>query len=394
MAIYPIQSAAVRDSRASTRPSALGGSQKRSVSRPENLSLLRQTSQAATRIREVFSGVRSSNAPEQTDAASASWQPIYDVKARYVSRDVYEQREIRETQDVFEDRAITEERTVHGERDIYEERALYEARPVYAKQAMLETHVHGTRDIDHYAKTRAAGIDGGADFAVTVGDSETAEVKFVGNKKIAVTVSGETKDFAFDGTASSFSAGLLEALNSITDVSTDYTSDGKLHLRTSKGQSLTISELTNGRRDKSESPLDELGLIAGTTKASVAGYREVQVGTEQVLVGAERVKTGSERYVAGMETVLIGTARVKVGEKQVVVGTENVKVGSERTIGAYDRTLVGFKQLPGAKGHAPEGSVRFNMGPRTPAGLVGLLFGKLPQPSMALGTILSAYDVS
>jgi hypothetical protein len=448
------------------------GTGARAASKAASPAALGQTAQAAARIREIFSGM--TNPAEQGGAASTPWQPVYETRTRYVTKDIYERRELKATQDVFEDRAVTEEQVVLAERDLYEDRPVYETReifatrdvfedrdlyeardvleardvfetrdvyevrPVHEKQPVHETHVYGTRDIDNFAKTRAAGIDLGADLALKVGDAAAADVKFVGNKKISVSVGGSSTDFAFDGNAGSFSAGLLRALNSIADLKAEYTTEGKLHLKTSNSQSLMISEITNGRRDRSESPLDALGLTAGTTKASVVAYREVEVGTERAAVGTERVKvgaedvvvgtesvkigtvkvktgqesylagtervqtgvehvkTGSERYAAGTQLVTLGTERVKVGEIQVVVGAEDVKVGTQRMIAGYDRALVGIRRAPATKTDVP--GTQFNTATRASARLVDLLFRQvttapLMQAAVDMDVVRSAYQL-
>lgn len=478
--INPLRSGRADRPWGGAQQSGLAGSQARVKSRAADPSqLLRQTAQAATRIRETFSGAAPSASVDEP-----SLQPLYRWQARYVTRNVFERRDVLETQDVYEDRAITERRAVYGERDVYDERpvhetrelhdtrdvfevrdlyetrdvteirdvyeqrdvfetrTVYSSRPIYDEQEVLETHVYGSRDIDGFARTRAAGIDIGADFAVTVGDDETAVLKFAGNRKISVKAAGTSKEIAFDGSAGSFSEGLLEALNSVAGLSAEYTKDGRLHLKTSNGRSLSIAEVPNGRRDRTESPLDELGLAAGTTRASIVAHRRVETGSEQVAIGVgqvkvgfenvkvgteevtvgtqqvkvgtenvksgierylvgtevvqigtERVKTGTERYLAGTELVTVGTERVRVGAKQVVVGSESVKVGSSRVIAGYERTFAGFRQSSASSGDALSYR-QFNAATRASARSIALLFADAPTPVVAAGALLSMHGAT
>jgi hypothetical protein len=181
----------------------------------------------------------------------------------------------------------------------------------------------------------------------------------------------------------------LNALNSVADLTATYTSDGVLQLSTSNAQSLTIGEVANGLLDVSKSPLANLGLTAGTTAATVTGYRQVEVGTEQVVVGTEQikigteevevgtehVKVGTEQYVSGTELVTIGSERVKIGERNTVVGTERVKVGTQLALDDYERQLVGLEKPTEATLEAVE---RTSMQASAVAGYVELLFSLIP----------------
>lgn len=290
--------------------------------------LLQQVRTDLDELRVTLQGAHDETVQRQT---VEKWRPVFETREKFVDRDITEQRS------VFEERDVFETRNVYETRDVYETRNIYETRPVYEQQPIYETNVTGTRDLSGYSSVVAAGIDVGADLAVKVGNDSTATVKFTSASQISVTVDGTTTNFTFALTGGDWRNGLLSALSSISGLTADYTSDGKLHLKTSAAQSLTISDLANGPLDFSGSPLGQLGLTAGTTQASVVGYNQVQVGTEQVVVGTEQVLVGTEQ-------VLTGTEQVKIGTEQSLVGTENVLIETIRESVGTEEVLVGLER--------------------------------------------------
>lgn len=277
--------------------------------------------------------------------APGAYVPIYKTTERIVEEDVYEAREIVSTEEVFEERAIT------ATRNIYESRAVYEDR------AILVTQVQGGRSLSGFSSLSKAGIKSGSGFTVTVGDGETAAVKFASSSTIAVTVDGATETFTFNAKKGELQAALLNTLNSIEGLSASYSANGKLLLETSGGQSLTLAGAAGN-----STALSKLGLSEGVTTGDVAGYQQVQTGTKDVLVGSQQVTVGVER--------------VKIGEQSVVTGSEMVKTGAVSKLDGYDRELIGLER-PERYGAGVLGSLEGIGGGGLPANYVEALFGRI-----------------
>jgi hypothetical protein len=309
------------------------------------------------------------------------FQPVYGYRDRTETRDVFEERDVTETRDitetravfetrdvtetrdVFEDRDITETRDITEEqtlyetrnitetrditelRDIVETQNIYETRDVYETIDIHETEVAGTRDLRPYNTLSQAGIDVGAHFSVKVGDGPTAVFRFDQSNRLSVTVSGSTQRFNFTSAAGSMRSAVVDALNSVGGLNASIGADGRLALSTDDAQSLKIAEVANGLLDFSGSPLDNLGLVAGTTNAQVVGQEQVLTGTEQVVVGTEQIVIGQESVVIGQETVVTGTETIAVGVEQVVIGSETVVVGSERVLIGQETIVTGTEQV-------------------------------------------------
>lgn len=269
----------------------------------------------------------------------------FESRTVYEDRDVFETRNTYGTRDVFETRDRYETRDVFRTENIYETRNVYETRAVYEQQAIHETNVAGTRNLSPYASVSAAGIDTGADLAVSVGNGPAATIKFNSASEISVTSQGTTTNFHFNANDGSFRTTLATALSSVHGLSAAIGSDGKLHLTTANAQSLTIADVANKLLDLSKSPLAALGLTAGTTESRVVGYRSVQTGTEQVLVGTEQVVVGTRAVKTGTEEVKVGTEQVKTGTEQYVTGTEQVKIGTERVAIGTEQVKVGIDRV-------------------------------------------------
>ena len=194
------------------------------------------------------------------------------------------------------------------------------------------TQVSGTRDLSPYAKSTDAGVSNGSNFWVQVGDGSVTTIKFKDTKHIEVTTNGVTQSIAFDDANGEWRTGLLNALNSVANLSAEFGADGKLSLQTANAEWLTIS----GPSDPSKNPLASLGLSAGTTESTVTGY-----ATEEVVVGQEQYVVGQEEYVAGQEQVLVGQEEFFAGFQEVLVGFEKVEVEGQV---AADSSVAG---LPG-----------------------------------------------
>ncbi len=251
-----------------------------------------------------------------------TFRPSFEFTAQYKSEDVFAQRNAVENRDVFE------------------------ARPVYEEQAISETNVEGSRDLSSFDRLKDAGIKRGARFSITVGDGSSAVVKFVDARTISVSVDGSIQKFTFGSRDGSFRAGVQDALNSITGVTSSYTADGRLSLQASDANSLNIVDIA-------KSPLTKLGLMEGTTHAEVTGYQEVQIGTEQV----------------------------KVGERSVVVGTETVKIGTRQVVDGYERVLAGLERSDMFNVGSLTAGLASDNSATSPSKYVELLFGTIPNES-------------
>ena len=247
---------------------------------------------------------------------------------------------------IVEDLELSVERAIYGTRDVFETRPLYETRDVYATRDIYETQpvyeqrdiraaiVTGNRNLSGFSSVSSAGIDTGADLSIRVGSEAAATVKFSSATRIAVTISGTTTNFNFGASGGAWRTGLLNALNSIANLSAQFTPGGHLQLQTSDAQSLTIADVANGFLDFSGSPLADLGLTAGTTQSSVVGTEQVQVGTEKVVVGQEQYVAGQEQVEVGAEQVKVGTEQAQIGTIQLSAGTRSLTVGFDRVTNA------------------------------------------------------------
>lgn len=250
---------------------------------------------------------------------NVTFEARYGTRVKFSSEVLYASRPVFATRNVYEDRAVTEER------DVFETRPTYTSRPVY------ETQVSGTRDLSGFASASAAGLDDRADFSVRVGDQAAATIRFSGSA-IALTIGGQTQNFAYTSASGSFQSALLSALNGIEGLNAALGADGRLALKTSEAQNLSLAEVPNGVLDFSGTALDKLGLVAGTTTAQ-------QVGTVEEESGTEEVKTGTQTVVVGTERVKVGTERFETGRESYVAGMHLVEDGTERAIVGYDRVV-------------------------------------------------------
>lgn len=310
-------------------------------------------------IGQSLGDLRSSLDRVRTDTAAKQSAPVpkYTNIQRYAEQDITEQQTVYRLQDVFQDQDRFETRTVYQTRDVfetqnvyatrnvYQTQNVYETRPVYTQQPVYATNVDGTRDLSSYSALSTAGIDIGADFAVTVGSGPTSTIKFKSATRISVTTNGVTTNFSFSANDGSFKTKLVQAFNSVSGLSASIGGDGKLHLTTANAQSLTIADVANQFLDLSGSPLAPLGLTAGTTQSHVSGYQSVQTGTEQVLVGTQQVVVGTEQYVSGTQQVKVGTEQVAVGTEQVKVGTDHVKIGTVQVADGVRTVKIGTKRV-------------------------------------------------
>jgi hypothetical protein len=293
---------------------------------------------AATRM-----GVRPGSLP-------GSYQPVYEVKEKRITEAVTETRDITRSEAVYEDRAVTETRAVYADRAVYEDRDI------------RTTVVEGDRSISGARSLAQAGIDVGADLSVRVGDGATATIEFESKSRITVKVGSKTARFDFDAKPGAFTDAVVAAFNSIEGLSASLTPEGRLKLETRDAQTLRIADVANGWFDWSGSPLDALGLDAGTTRSQVVGSERVQVGTERVQVGTE--------------TIITGSTRVQIGERQVVVGQETVVTGTTTRTEPGQRVLVGLQDST-APGVGSLSLLDKLKGGGLPAGYVEALFGIL-----------------
>lgn len=272
---------------------------------------------------------------------------LYETRDVTESRDVFEDRDITETRDITEDRTIyetrdiTEMRDITELRDILETRDIYETRNVYETRDIRATEVKGGRDLRPYNTLAQAGIDVGADFSIKVGNGSTAVFRFDQSQRLSVTQNGATQRFNFTSAVGSMRAAVVSALSSVNGLNASIDANGRLALSTDNAQSVTISDVANGLLDFSGSPLNNLGLVAGTTHSTVVGQEQVLTGTEQVIVGSQQVAVGQESVVVGQETIVIGTEQVAVGTEQIVVGSETVVIGSERVLIGQETIVTG-----------------------------------------------------
>jgi hypothetical protein len=278
--------------------------------------------------RDALAEIKSQLIELRSSLQSAGRQGLSSGPA--VLREIVEDIELSVERAVYGTRDVFETRPVYEMHDIMATRDVYETRPVYEQRDILATIVTGTRDLSGFSSISAAGIDIGADLSIQVGSDALATIKFSSSSKIALTISGATTNFNFSSNNGSWRTGLLDALNSIANLSAQYTADGRLQLQTSDAQSLALADVPNGFLDFSGSPLPKLGLTAGTTQASVVGTEQVEVGTEEVVVG-------QEQYVAGQEQVEVGTEQVKVGTEQAQTGTIELPAGTRSVTVGFDR---------------------------------------------------------
>jgi len=288
-------------------------------------------------------GVRPGSVP-------GSYQPVYETKAKLVKEDITETRDVTRSEAIYEDQAVTETRAV------FEDRAVFESRDISA------TVLEGDRSIASVKSLSQAGIDVGADLALRVGDGSTAVIRFDSKSRITVQTSSGSQSFDFNSGTGSFTKALVAAFESVDGLSASVTDDGRLKLETADAQTLRIADVQNSWYDRSGSPLDALGLDAGTTQAKVVATEQVQVGTERVQVGTETLVTGS--------------MRVKVGEQQIVVGQETVVTGQTTRMEPAKRVLVGLQDSD-APGVGALSILDKLAAGGLPAGYVEALFGIL-----------------
>jgi hypothetical protein len=207
----------------------------------------------------------------------------------------------------------TADRAIYGTQDIYE------THPVYEEEEIRATIVNGTRDLSSFNSLGAAGITGaGHYFTVRVGSGSVATIEFEDSKHIEVTIDGSTQSFAFDDKNGEWRAGLVNALNSVANLSAEITADGTLRLETANAESLTINGASNPNKD----PLAAVGLVTGTTGSTVVGTEQVQVGTEEVKIGTEQVRVGTIQFSLASRPITVGYDRVDRAPAEV---TEPVK---------------------------------------------------------------------
>jgi hypothetical protein len=208
-------------------------------------------------------------------------------------------------------RALTRDIEQTVEQVTYTSQDVYETRPVYEQREIRATDVYGTRSLTSYSSFGGAGIDNSANLSIQVGSGSVATVQFKNSTKITVTVDGATQTFSFGANDGTWRTGLVNALNSIANLSAEIAADGTLHLQTANAESLTIADVPNGLLDLSGNPLPSLGLPEGTTESTVVGYEEVQVGTEEVKVGTEQIATGTTQVSLGARSIVVGFERVQ-----------------------------------------------------------------------------------
>ena len=278
------------------------------------------------------------------------YRPIYETDTRTAERDVYETHAIARTEDIFEEREVTATEDIYEDRDVTETRDIVETRAVFETRDVWAAEIEGSKRLDDKKGLSGANIDTGADFSVAVGNGEKAIVTFASSSRISVTQGGVTQNFAYDNTSGSLANALVSALDSVAGLDASLDGNGKLSLQAAGQTSLTIADVANGFLDFSRSPLDKLGLVAGTTQAQVIGTEQVQVGTEQVVIGSETVVVGIERVKTGERQVVLGVERVKTGEQLVAIGMERVRTGTVAQELAGEARLVGFEDTGQAGG--------------------------------------------
>jgi hypothetical protein len=183
---------------------------------------------------------------------------------------------------------------------------VYETQPVYEQQDVYGTIVTGTQTLTGFSSTSAAGMANGDDFSVQVGSGSVANIEFKNATRIRLTIGGSHTDFDFSSNNGSWRTALVDALNSVANLSASITADGKLELQTANAESLAIADVSGGG-----SPLSELGLTAGTTQASVVGTEQVEVGTEEVLVGTEQVEGGTIYISQETQSIVVGYDKIQ-----------------------------------------------------------------------------------
>jgi hypothetical protein len=183
---------------------------------------------------------------------------------------------------------------------------VYETQPVYQQQDVHATIVTGTQTLTGFSSTAAAGIHNGDDFSVQVGSDALASIEFRTSTRIRVTINGGHTDFNFTSNNGSWQTALVDALNSVANLSASITAGGKLELQTANAESLAIADVAGGG-----SALSELGLTAGTTQSSVVGTEQTQVGTQEVQVGTELVEGGTIQISQGTQSVVVGYDKIQ-----------------------------------------------------------------------------------
>ena len=261
-----------------------------------------------------------------TSPGQSDLRPVYKSIEQTIKRAIYT------TQNVYETRAIYETRDVYATRDVYGTRDIYETQPVYENREIRETTVTGSRVLTGYSSLLSAGILTGSKFSIQVGSAQQATIEFRPGSKIELNIGGQKTTFSFSANDGSWRSALLNAMNTVPDLSASITSSGYLQLQTADAQSLTVNTVSG-----STNPLSGLGLTAGTTQSSVVRIDEVQIGTEDVVVGQEQYVIGQEQYVVAQEQVQIGTEEVKIGTEQVQTGVNEVSLGKRPVLVGFDR---------------------------------------------------------
>jgi hypothetical protein len=311
----------------------------------------------------------------RTEAVYAN-RDVTEQRDTYETRDIREDRDIFDTRDVYEDRDLFETRDVYEAQDVYEmrdvyvardvtaTRSLYETRSVFAEHQIRETRVEGDRDLRLYNTLSQAGIDVGSDFSVRVGNGPAATFRFATTQRLDVTISGATQRFDFTSASGSMRNAIVGALDSLSGLSASISPDGRLVFVTDDAQQLVIAEVANGLLDFSGSPLDNLGLRAGTTQARVIGTEQVVVGTEQVEIGQETIVVGTENVLAGQESVRVGSQMVVTGQESVRVGSERVQTGQEQIRVGGETVVTGQERIRTGSETVVTGSERVKVGER------------------------------
>lgn len=253
--------------------------------------------------------------------SEVSFQARYDTRTKYAKQATYASRAIYSARDIIQKQATT------AQEDVYETRTTTIDTPVY------ETRVSGSVDLRGIRSGGALGMTNGADFAVRVGSGAEASFTFsqvLTAGKITVKQGATLTDFTYNTNSSTgFQDALKNALNTVPGLTTSYNSSGKLAFTTANAQTLTFTEVPNGLLDLSNTALDKLGIVAGTTNAQV-------VRTDRTTTN-EQVKTGTRTVVTGMQDVKVGTERVQTGAETYQSGTRLVADGVENVLVGYDR---------------------------------------------------------
>jgi hypothetical protein len=215
----------------------------------------------------------------------------------------------------------------------YNSEAVMTEVPIYEARTVAKSVADGTKSLLSIKEAGQAGIEIGSSFRVQVGNGAGATISFNAGRSISVVSGSTTTKYAYGSGEGEFAATLTKALDAIPGLQATMES-GELRLETEKSAtSLTLT-------DSIASPLESLGLTAGTFSANGTGTEQVQIGTRMAQTGTKQVEVGRSYQRDGDREIVTGTHAVqeKVDETEASLTTASRKQIVQATL-ALDNAI-------------------------------------------------------